>query len=522
MREIAPLLRERHVFAESANFALFDFWRDDGKVDENVFAWSNRAGDQRALAVYHNKYASTSGTLHHSAARGDKASGQLITVSIHEALDLPREGNDVLACQDNASGLHYLRRASEIRDRGLHFHLGAYQYHVFQNWRAMHATADYPWDALCSDLNGTGVWSLDDAMAKFKLRPVHEALRAALRADVLRCYSDLIEAEAPGAGHTRAAEAPCSREDTLAALEKSGEAFFRAALAALAIEVHPAVEAEISRATEIAHGNGSKQAPRAVETSANLPSDRARLARDRYHALLRAAARLPELESHFAHTWPPEARMVLPSYSPQTTAVTLWAPVLAWCLLDSLIEQLPRTGTGGEAFDQLYLRTALAEAFHPLGIEGEAAYRAAARVRVVLTQQHGEDSSAARLIWDNPDTIWLTGLHEAQGHRYFNKEAHEQMVWWLLLPRLMDIAEQDAKAISGAARGPLRSLESAAQRAIANAQSAGYRLDEMERMPGVSGSGTKEAVPGSMEIAAGKAPAGTLEGAGTAKRNKDL
>jgi len=42
------------VFAESANFALFDFWREDGTVDENVFAWSNRAGDHSALVVYHN------------------------------------------------------------------------------------------------------------------------------------------------------------------------------------------------------------------------------------------------------------------------------------------------------------------------------------------------------------------------------------------------------------------------------------------------------------------------------------
>ncbi len=44
-REIAPLLKNRKLFAESANFALFDFWRDDGSVDENVFAWSNRLGD---------------------------------------------------------------------------------------------------------------------------------------------------------------------------------------------------------------------------------------------------------------------------------------------------------------------------------------------------------------------------------------------------------------------------------------------------------------------------------------------
>ena len=37
-REIAPLLKKRHMFAGSANFALYDFWHDYGPVDENVFA----------------------------------------------------------------------------------------------------------------------------------------------------------------------------------------------------------------------------------------------------------------------------------------------------------------------------------------------------------------------------------------------------------------------------------------------------------------------------------------------------
>ena len=198
-REIAPLLKNRHVFAESANFALFDFWRDDGKVDENVFAWSNRSGDQRALAIYHNKYASTTGTLHRSSSRTDKGSGSLYSVQIHEALGASRRPSSRSSPTRTTPPAFTTSAAlGEIRERGLHLHLGAYQYHVFQNWREMHSTADYPWDALCSDLNGTGVWSLDDALAKFKLRPVHEALRAALHADVLRCYSDLIEAEASG------------------------------------------------------------------------------------------------------------------------------------------------------------------------------------------------------------------------------------------------------------------------------------------------------------------------------------
>ena len=67
-REIAPLLHQRWLFAESENFLLYDFYRPDGSVDENVFAYSNRRGEHRALIIYHNRFASTYGTIHLSAA----------------------------------------------------------------------------------------------------------------------------------------------------------------------------------------------------------------------------------------------------------------------------------------------------------------------------------------------------------------------------------------------------------------------------------------------------------------------
>jgi hypothetical protein len=48
--DIAPLLKNRRIFAESTHFVLYDFWTDHGTVDENVFAYSNsllHAADQR-------------------------------------------------------------------------------------------------------------------------------------------------------------------------------------------------------------------------------------------------------------------------------------------------------------------------------------------------------------------------------------------------------------------------------------------------------------------------------------------
>ncbi len=62
-REIAPLLMNRRIFAESYNFTMYDFWNEHGAVDENVFAYSNRMGHERSVILYNNVYESTRGTI---------------------------------------------------------------------------------------------------------------------------------------------------------------------------------------------------------------------------------------------------------------------------------------------------------------------------------------------------------------------------------------------------------------------------------------------------------------------------
>ena len=57
--KIFPLLHRRHLFADVENFLLYDFYRTNGSVDENVFAYSNRHSDEIGLIIYHNRFADT-------------------------------------------------------------------------------------------------------------------------------------------------------------------------------------------------------------------------------------------------------------------------------------------------------------------------------------------------------------------------------------------------------------------------------------------------------------------------------
>ncbi|MBM4046013.1 MAG: alpha-amylase, partial [Planctomycetes bacterium] len=62
-REVFPLLRKRYLFSGTENFFLYDLYDRHGKVNEDVFAYSNRCGHERALVLYNNRYAHAAGCV---------------------------------------------------------------------------------------------------------------------------------------------------------------------------------------------------------------------------------------------------------------------------------------------------------------------------------------------------------------------------------------------------------------------------------------------------------------------------
>ena len=377
-REIAPLLHTRWLFAESENFLLYDFWKEDGTVDENVYAYSNARGGKRALVIYQNRYGETRGTIHHSTGFVDKANGGLRQRSLQDGLNLPT-GHDVfLAFRDVSNGLEYLRRASDLHQRGFSIHLQAYKYHVFLDWRELRASAEYPWDRLHDSLRGAGVPNLDEALDQLRLQPLHEALRAALDPALLARIIDAAEMEAAGALAVRQRE-----RRILEAVEpfiERGNRFQKIAK-----------QLEMERV-------GTQQIFEKAEPEVNP------------NTLLAATLALPRYEALFPERWPKTARKVLPSDSPGTSGTAVWAPVLAW----SLLHGLPLDGES--MFDRLRLRHALAETFHALGLSGEDGWRAAARVRFLLHRADPLSRELTRKEWhDRGRAVAYRNAHRGEG-----------------------------------------------------------------------------------------------------------
>ncbi|HEY5268880.1 MAG TPA: alpha-amylase family glycosyl hydrolase [Anaerolineales bacterium] len=159
---IFPLTHRRALFANVEDFRLYDFYILDphpagasGTVNEDVFAYSNRIGNECGLVVYHNKYTETRGWIKNSAASMDKASGKLIQKTLSEALSLPNEAYTVF--KDYVTGLEYIRSSRELTNKGLYVELGGYQCHVFLDWRFVNGEQ---WQVVYEYLNGAGVPSV--------------------------------------------------------------------------------------------------------------------------------------------------------------------------------------------------------------------------------------------------------------------------------------------------------------------------------------------------------------------------
>jgi hypothetical protein len=479
-REIAPLLKKRWLFAESSNFLLFDFFEPSGSVDENVFAFSNRSGGECALVVYNNRYGSAHGTIDFSAAYADKASSQLRQRRLSEGLGLSGDSGVILAWRDSLTGLEYLRRANELAQRGLTLHLSAYQSHVFLSWRELRSTAEQPWDRLCDHLNGRGVPNIDDALVNLELQPVHDALRSLVAPDVVRQLSDF--AELPRGAAAAERKSARERNEFIESVWARCENFLRTAQASY----RSRVDKPVSVATR--------------EIEGGVPGAA-------FREQLRAALRIPMVESRFPKPWSTAARRVLPSASPLHAAAALWGPVLGWVALELLAESIDPEKPERAAldlFDRLRLREPFAQAFSAHGGEAEDGWRAAARIKILLLAEGGaqkteepiaklepkaeapktgddakKDEGAAderpvfaRNLWLDPDGRWLTGVHESEGQTYLVREPHEELLWWLKLRALLRLAGEVLPS-----RTEAELIGKDVDDAIALAATAGYRVD---------------------------------------------
>lgn len=179
-REIFPLLRRRALFAGAEEFTLFDFVAPSG-VNQNVFAYTNRSGDEAVLVLYNNAMESAKGTIRTSVPYRDKErGGNLHQRSLGEALDIPDNPRSWLIMRQHQNGLEFIRNCREIARHGLHADLPGYGTQLYWEMRIVADDAEGRYRTLAEELAGSGCRDIDGEIRRLHMRPLHRTLSEVL------------------------------------------------------------------------------------------------------------------------------------------------------------------------------------------------------------------------------------------------------------------------------------------------------------------------------------------------------
>ncbi|HEX2980214.1 MAG TPA: alpha-amylase family glycosyl hydrolase [Anaerolineaceae bacterium] len=407
-REIFPLLRRRAEFAGVENFLLYDFFSPDGGVDENVFAYSNRLGEQRNLVVYNNRFSNSRGWIRTSAAYLDKAGGRgLVQHTLGEGLGLHADPAHFVIARDHLTGLESIRSSKDVSENGLYVELQAYQARVWLDIREVVDSPDGRYARLNQYLAGRGVPSIEEAVEELFLQPVYQAFGRLVNADLFRRL--------------------------LAALPKDEQQ---------PIDIHLLDEVEtkaLDLFSEVKTLTGGSADPAAlaaeirsqIKTLLELPTfeDRYRLPASRSYRLA-----VSYLQSH-----------------PLDDAAT-WATLIGWVFVHKLgkvagpdhYEEISQNW-----FDEWRLSRILSQAALEFGVEEADLQRVITAVKVLTAQQRwisqGMRPTALQILegWlSDPETQRFIGVNRFKGILWFNDEAFDEFLWQMMFLAVMQTSAE--------------------------------------------------------------------------------
>ena len=173
--EIFPLTKKRYLFSQVTDFELYDFIDTAGNCNENVFAFTNRSGNEAALVIYNNSYSEAVGKINYSCEKSFGEEGRTSTTSVDKALRINSAYGHYYIFKDYVKQLEFIVSGKEISSGGFTFHLMGYQRKVLLDFREVY-DIDGRYKNLHDQLNGRGVESIQRAIGEMNLAPFHNAL----------------------------------------------------------------------------------------------------------------------------------------------------------------------------------------------------------------------------------------------------------------------------------------------------------------------------------------------------------
>ncbi|MDR2785369.1 MAG: alpha-amylase, partial [Treponema sp.] len=522
-REIFPLMKKRYLFSGSSDFCLFDLWDSNGNVNENVFAYSNRAGDERTLVLYNNAYSQASGWIRQGSAGIPQKDGAIRRDSLGQAMGLNRDDRCFALFREQRQNRWFIRSSKEITERGLFISLNGYEAQVFLDIHEVTdsapGSAEYRWDArwskLNAELNGRGVWDLDAALKDIFLGELY--------APFVECFT-----------HGRFAElsalvtAPSAKKKEAAvfaeSFEKPAETLIACALKFLdgadgRYEPFPAAPAKDQAASRVsAYSPDSKTIQHAVKDFVVYLEALLTLGKETKRPNTKPAKSAPKdtTDSKTAAKQDAVTEKFLHTYAEALSARPVIAVFgLGYGLL-RMLRVVPGKGAAGGARDLAEhwgLDRKLREAFEGLGVPGDEAWRIIGIMKAVLARTGAaartappREVTAQSLALENYDTADFRSILKVnffENTTWFNKEAFEEALFYVPLFTLLEYGQARAAAIALTAE-QFRKAETA----------SGYKLGRLVELlapktPSAANRKTAGTAAGSGKANTGAAKAGT-------------
>ena len=414
-REIFPLMKRRYLFADVKHFLLYDFFAPEGFVNENVFAYSNRSGDERALIIYHNKYEFTRGWVRASAAYSVKAGGvddrKLIQRNLGEGLGLHTDENYFCMFRDHVTGLEYIRNSRELCEKGLYIELNAYKYHAFMDFKEIQDNEWHHYAHIASYLNGRGTPNVEETLKEIFLQPVQNAFKELVNAEVFRRLTD-------------------------ARLTKLHSKLNQTALNEIEQKI-------INLLRQAKRHSGGMEDELAI----------AKELRDKLEAILR----LPAIANRSAWTLKQEGKSAAEYLQEKLAdAPFIWETLFSWLFVHALgkvVNQKDFVDQSRSWMDEWRLGKIIADVFVELGSEESTAWRSVTLIKLLTGYQRWFEVKSAyqalESLLKESDVQQFLEVNRYNDVLWFNKESFDELQWWLLIVTSVQIDSDTQKSATG-------------------------------------------------------------------------
>lgn len=400
--EIFPLLRKRYLFSQVEKFELYDFIDNFGNITENVFAFTNQVGDERALVIYNNSYAECKGTINWSAPKIYSTGGNPENKKLAEALGLKNEDRTYYSYRDHKTKFQFLLSSRELHNSGFYIALNGYDYRACLDFNEIY-DFDGSWERLYHHLAGRGVYSLDQELKELKLNPLHEAI------------IDFLEPE-------------------FVAKIKSGI-------------IQPATKSKkkpepVRKETEVKLNNVITQ----LNQVQNVLFDKEKITNE-VTGDIYLLKELDKILKNFQKKHPVVYKNINKNLVTANgdTDENNWVTLLSILLFKRIFSS---NGRNDNLFDELIIGKALQMSFTRISKDQEEVGSNVLLVKILASSLFAENGFLKKLL-DNEETRWYIGVNEYEGIKYFNKEKFENLINWIFTLSVLTSLNKKSKITAG-------------------------------------------------------------------------